>query len=82
MKRIGSLLVAASFLFLPVQGALAKCTPLINEGHQLLSKANLPKDQASKIKALLDEAAQFRDSGDHATGAKKANEALDLLKKK
>ncbi len=82
MKRTWTLLLVVSLLILPVQGALAKCTPLINEGRELLSKANLPKDQANKIKALLDEAAQFRDSGDHVNGVKKANEALNLLKNK
>lgn len=82
MKRIWILLGVVTLLLLPAQLTWAKCTPLINEGRELLSKASLPADESNKIKTLLDEAAQSRDAGDHATGVKKATEALNILKKK
>ena len=81
MKRTGTFLAAVALLILPAQLTWAKCTPLINEGRELLSKANLPADEATKIKGLLDEAQKYRDSGDHTNGVIKANEALKLLKK-
>ena len=56
MKRTGTFLAAVALLILPAQLTWAKCTPLINEGRELLSKANLPADEATKIKGLLDEA--------------------------
>ena len=82
MKKIFLSVAALSFLLVVSQPVRAKCTPLINEGRDLLSKASLPADESNKVKTLLDEAAQSRDAGDHATGVKKANEALNLLKKK
>ena len=82
MKRIWVLLGVVSLLVLSFQPTWAKCTPLINEGRDLLSKSSLPADETSKIKGLLDEAQKFRDSGDHANGVVKANEALKLLKTK
>lgn len=82
MKRFLSILGLASLLIFSVQPVWARCTPLINEGREFLSKTNLPADQAGKIKRLLDEAQKFRDSGDHTNGFKKASEALDLLKKR
>ena len=82
MKRIWVLLGAVSLLVLSFQPTWAKCTPLINEGRELLSKANLPADESTKIKGLLDDAQKYRDSGDHANGVVKANEALKLLKTK
>lgn len=80
--KVWILLVAVSLLILSAQPAWAKCTPLINEGRELLTKANLPEDEAGKVKGLLDEAQKLRDGGDHANGVVKANEALKLLKKK
>ena len=82
MKKIFLSVAGLSFLLVVSQPVGANCTPLINEGRALLSKANLPADESNKIKTLLDEAAQSRDAGDHATGAKKASEALNLLKTK
>ncbi len=82
MKRVWILLGAVSLLVLPAQMTWAKCTPLIREGRELLTKANLPADEASRIKALLDESQKFRDAGNHVDGVKKASEALNLLKKK
>ena len=82
MKKLFLSVAALSFLLLVSQPAAADCTPLINEGRALLSKATLAEDESNKIKMLLDEAAQARDAGDHDTGTKKANEALDLLEQK
>ena len=81
MRKIWIVLGAVTLLSMPAQLTWANCTPLINEGRQLLSKANLPADESAKIKGLLDEAQKYRDSGDHTNGAIKANEALNLLKK-
>ena len=82
MRKIWTVLGAVSLLTVLAQPAWAKCTSLIREGRELLSKASLPADEAGKAKGLLDEAQKFRDSGDHDNGFKKVTEALNLLKKK
>lgn len=55
---------------------------MIKEGRKLLEKANLPAKEASKIKALIDEAQNYLDAGNHKDGVRTASEALNLLKKK
>lgn len=58
------------------------CPKLIKEGRETLVKVKLTKADEDKAKALLDEAQKLHDNGSHAASVKKANEALDLLKKK
>lgn len=58
------------------------CPKLIKEGRETLVKVKLTKADEDKVKAFLDEAQKLHDSSSHAASVKKANEALDLLKKK
>ena len=81
MRKIWAVLGLVSLLTVAAQPAWAKCGGLIREGQELLAKANLPADEAGKIKGLLDEAQKFLDAKDHTNGPIKANEALKLLKK-
>jgi hypothetical protein len=55
---------------------------LIKEGRELMASAKLSKGDETKAKGLLDEADQLREAGNHVDGIKKANEALNILKKK
>lgn len=83
MKRVWSLLGVVSLLILSVQPVLARtCPTLIKEGKELLATAKLSKANENKVKALLDESQKLHDAGSHGDSVKKANEALDLLKKK
>ncbi len=83
MRRVGSLLGVISLLLLFVQPAWARtCPKLIKEGKDLLASAKLSKANEDKVKALLDESQKLHDGGSHGDSVKKANEALDLLKKK
>jgi hypothetical protein len=83
MKRVWFLLGVVTLLVLSSQPAWAnRCPRLIKEGKELLSTAKLSKSDEEKVKAALDEAQKLHDSGSHADSVKKANEALDLLKKK
>jgi hypothetical protein len=83
MKRVGSLLAVVGLLVLSSQPVWAnRCPRLIKEGKELLTSAKLSKSDEEKVKALLDESQKLHDSGSHADSIKKANEALDLLKKK
>jgi len=82
MRKVWTVLGLVSLLTVAAQPAWGKCTPLINEGREILAKANLPADEAGKAKGLLDEATKLRDGGDHTNGVIKANEALKILKKK
>ena len=83
MKKAMTLLALAGLMLLSVQPAWARtCPRLIKEGRELLSGAKLAKANESKVKALLDEAQKLHDAGSHGDSVKKANEALDLLKKK
>ncbi len=82
MKKAGILVGAFSILILSAQPVWPRCAPLIREGRELLGKVKLVKADEDKAKGLLDEAQQFLDAGNHVDGVKKANEALDLLKKK
>ncbi len=82
MKKVWILFAVSSLLFLSVQPLWARCAPLIKEGRELLPKAKLAKADEDKVKALLDEAQKSLEAGNHNDGVKKANEALDLLRKK
>jgi hypothetical protein len=82
MKRTLCLIGLLGLLALSVQPLWARCAPLIKEGRQLLTTAKVGKAEESKAKSLLDEAQKNLDAGDHATGVKNANAALDILRKK
>lgn len=83
MKRVLSILGLASLLIFSVQPVWGNtCPRLIKEGRGLLASAKLSKADESKVKGLLDEAEKLHESGSHSDSVKKANEALDLLKKK
>jgi hypothetical protein len=77
-----SLLGVIGFSILFAQPLWARCAPLIKEGRELLGKTTLAKAEQDKAKALLDEAQKFLDARDHTNGPIKANQALDILKKK
>jgi hypothetical protein len=80
---VRGLVAAAGLLLFSVQPIWANtCPELISEGHNLLPKAKLAKAQENKVKTLLDEAQKLHDAGQHDASEKKANEALNLLKKK
>jgi len=59
-----------------------RCPSLIKEGRDLLAGAKLAKADQEKVKKLLDEAQKLHDGGSHGDSVKRANEALELLKKK
>ncbi len=59
-----------------------KVPTLIKEVRNVLAKVKLSEADEDKVKALLDEAQKLNDNGGHAASVKKANEALDLLKRK
>lgn len=83
MKRLLSLLGLAGVLAFSVQPVWANsCPRLIKEAKGLLADAKLAKADESKVKALLDEAQKLHESGSHSDSMKKANQALDMLKKK
>lgn len=81
MKRTLSL-IALLGLVLMAQPLWARCAPLIKEGRELLGTSKLAKAEQDKAKSLLDEAQKNLDAGDHPSGVKNANAALDILKKK
>lgn len=83
MKRALSALGLIGLLIFSVQPVWANsCPRLIKEGRELLSKAKLAKAEEDKLKALLDEAQKLHEAGSHGDSMKKANQALDVLKKK
>jgi len=83
MKRALSVLGLASLLAFSVQPVWAnRCPGLIKEAKGLLADTKLAKADQDKVKALLDEAEKLHESGSHSDSMKKANAALDLLKKK
>lgn len=82
MKQVWILAGAIVCLSLSFQPVWGKCAPLIKQGREQLAGAKLSKTDEAKVKALLDEADQLREAGNHAEGVKKANEALNLLKQK
>lgn len=83
MKRMLCILGVVSLLVFSVQPVWANsCPRLIKEGKELLTGAKLAKADESKIKALLGEAQKLHDAGSHSDSVRKANEALNLLKKK
>jgi len=81
MKKVGTLFSVLGLLAF-TQPVWARCAPLIREGRELLGNVKLAKADENKAKGLLDEAQKFLDAGNHVDGVKKANEALDILKKK
>ena len=82
MKKMAFVFAFAGLLILSAQPVWPRCAPLITEGRELLGKVKLAKADENKAKGLLDEAQKFLDAGNHVDGVKKANEALDILKKK
>jgi hypothetical protein len=82
MKKIALLLAFAGLLIFSAQPLWARCAPLIKEGRELLGKTQVSKADQDKAKGLLDEAQKNLDAGDHGSGVKNANSALDILKKK
>ena len=84
MKKKASLMFSliGILLFFAQPAWASTCPKLIKEGRETLVKVKLTKADEDKAKALLDEAQKLHDNGSHAASVKKANEALDLLKKK
>lgn len=82
MKKIFFAMAALSLLILSAQPTWARCAPLIKEGRDLMSTTKASKADQDKAKGLLDEAQKNLDAGDHGSGVKNANAALDILKKK
>jgi hypothetical protein len=82
MKKIFFVMTALSLLILSAQPTWARCAPLIKEGRELMSTTKASKADQDKAKGLLDEAQKNLDAGDHGSGVKNANAALDILKKK
>ena len=82
MKKIALMLAFAGLLILSAQPVWPRCAPLIREGRELLGQVKLAKADEDKAKGLLDEAQKNLDAGDHTSGVKNANAALDILKKK
>ena len=80
MKRLWTVLAVAGLLFVTGPSWASSCPRLIREGRELLAKAS--PEEAGKAQALLDEAQKLHASGSHEASMAKANEALDLLKKK
>ncbi|HVO95619.1 MAG TPA: hypothetical protein VMT22_22375 [Terriglobales bacterium] len=81
MKKIMILSGLLGLLALPVHSTWAKCAPLIKEAREQLASAKLSKSDEAKVKALLNEAEKVSEAGNHIEGVKKANEALEILKK-
>jgi hypothetical protein len=82
MKKITFVTAVFSLLILSAQPILARCAPLIKEGRELLTTTKASKVDQDKAKGFLDEAQKNLDAGDHASGVKNANAALDILQKK
>jgi hypothetical protein len=82
MKKVWTFVAVVGFLIASYGSVSARCAPLIKEGRELLTTAKVSKADQDKAKGLLDEAQKNLDAGDHTSGVKNANAALDLLKKK
>jgi hypothetical protein len=82
MKKIFFAMAALSLLILSPRPTWARCAPLIKEGREFMSTTKASKADQDKAKGLLDEAQKNLDAGDHGSGVKNANAALDILKKK
>ena len=84
MKKFSSAIFAVAIAMIAIVGPVFanSCPTLIQEGRDLLAKANYSKPEAAKIAVLLDESEKLHNSGDHSASVKKANEALTVLKKK
>lgn len=81
MKATLILAAAAALLVLSNQSISAKCVPLIREAREQLASAKLSKSDEAKIKTILNEADRLSEAGNHVDGVKKANQALNMLKK-
>jgi hypothetical protein len=81
MKATLIFVAAATLLVLSNQPTLAKCVPLIKEAREQLASAKLSKSDEAKIKTILNEADKLSEAGNHIEGVKKANQALNMLKK-
>ena len=83
MKRAVSILGLASLLVFSVQPLWANgCPRLIKEAKGFLADSKIAKADQDKARGLIDDAQKLHDAGSHGDSMKKANEALDLLKKK
>jgi hypothetical protein len=82
MKKLAIAAGTLGLLALSYQPAIAKCAPLIKEAREQLGSAKLSKSDDAKVKALLKDADKLTEANNHIDAVKKANEALDLLKKK
>lgn len=82
MKKSVFAIAALSLIIFAAPATWARCAPLIKEGRELLGTTKVPKADQDKAKGLLDEAQKNLDAGDHTSGVKNANAALDILKKK
>jgi len=82
MKRLAIVAGMLGFLAISFQSASARCVPLIKEAREQLVSAKLSKSDETKVKALLSDADKVSEAGDHKEGVKKANAALEILKKK
>ena len=82
MKKIWAFVAAVTFLMASYAPVWARCAPLIREGRELLGTTQASKADQDKAKALLDEAQKNLEAGDHTSGVKNANAALDILKRR
>lgn len=82
MKKVWILTGVVSYVALTYQPASAKCVPLIKEAREQLASAHLSKSDETKVKALLEEADKLSEANNHKEGIQKANEALNIIKKK
>lgn len=83
MKRALSILGLAGLLVFSIQPVWANgCPRLIKEAKGLLADSKLAKADQDRARGLIDDAQKLHDAGSHGESMKKANEALDLMKKK
>jgi len=82
-RKVLGMFVFVGLLLFSADSVLARqCPTLIKEGRGTLAKVKLAKAEEDKVRGLLDEAQKLHDNGSHSASIKKANEALDLVKKK
>jgi hypothetical protein len=82
MKKAWIVIGALSCVVLAYETLSAKCVPLIKEAREQLASAQLSKADETRVKALLMEADKLSEANNHKEGIQKANEALNILKKK
>ena len=82
MKRLAIAVSMVGLLALSYQSASAKCAPLIKEAREQLASTKLSKSDDAKVRGLLTEADKLTEANNHIDAVKKANEVLDILKKK